>query len=465
MKPLFWELRLLLRNRVFVILMFSYVLAALIAIASGHQRYEQQVLQNQQVEQHYHHELETWRDGDEPLEAGYVGYYQFVPTAVTPSPWAALFIGEGLEHTWNLRIRLLALYGQIYASEIRHYDNWLLGHFDLAFIWVYLLPVVIGLFAVNTIADEKTSGRWPLLRAQAKSSGHFLRSRLNVLFLLISALNFLILLAAALVLPIAVDFTFASILLMLLAYQLFWFALAYLIARQAKNATFNVLSYCSVWLIVALFLPGMHYLTRMNSDEMNLGITVMMEQREQMNDSWDRDKNADFAKFLGLNPQWRETGALPDAFHWKWYYAMQSMSDAAVLDEVEQLKALRMQAYDSAEKWAWISPVMSLQQTLTSVAGTDGVAHQAYLDQIKVFHQNLQKHFYPHYFFDQPYASARLDEIPRLESQANAGNARTGLIQLIASNAMLLLLILLLQKTRRRSVQSIQLATQEWAKT
>lgn len=441
MRQLCWELRILARNRALLMLIFLYTSAACLAIFAGHQGYQKQISQSAQVEARYQDELEKWRGDGEQLESGYVGYYQFVPTAASSSPWAALFTGEQAEHNWHLRVRLLALYGQTYAGEIQHYDYWTLGGFDLGFVWIYLLPVVIGLLCVNIIADEKHSGRWPLIRAQAKSAGHFLISRLSINFLALILLNTVLLLMATIALGIPFDTTWGTVLLLLTAYQLFWCTAAAFIARRERNTTFNVMVYCSIWLVIALVLPGMHYLSRMNSEEMNLGIAVLMEQREQMNDSWDRDKNTDFAKFLERNPQWRETAPLPETFHWKWYYAMQNMSDSAVQEHVDQLRTLRLATYRSASTWAWLSPVMSLQLSLTSIAGSDGPAHQHYLDQVKKLHQSLQSFFYPHYFFDQPFLAARLTNIPVFDDQPNQSDARNGLLQLGFINLIMLSLL------------------------
>lgn len=449
MKSLFWELRLLRNNRAFLLLLAIYSAAALLAVAAGKNAYEASIEQQSQVEAHYQRELEEWRARDETLDAGYLGYYLFVPTAPVTSPWGALFSGESAEHNWNLRIRLLALYGQIYAGEIQHYDNNLFGHFDLAFIWIYLLPITIGLLCVNILADEKNSGRWPLLRAQVKSVSHFLYSRLSIYFIVLTLLNAGILLSATTALDIVVDSKCVAIFGLLLIYQLFWFSVAGAIAHLSKSAGFNVLSYAGLWLFAALLLPGLHYLKHMNSEELDIGIAVLLEQREHMNNSWDRDKNADFAQFLKNNPEWRNTAPLPETFHWKWYYAMQNMSDRAVEEQAEKLRALRLNTHESAALWAWFSPVMSLQQNLLSVAGTHGPAHQEYLDEVKQYHRELGAFYYPHYFFDHPFPREKLDRIPRMQHLVRTGFDHLGVGQLLTACGLAFLLMMLCAKFDR----------------
>lgn len=441
MKYLFWELRLLQCSRSFVVLLAIYTAAALLTIATGKYAYQHSLEQHSRVEAHYQTELDQWRARGEVLDAGYLGYYQFVPTAPVISPWAALFNGEGPDHNWNLRVRLLALYGQIYASEIQHYDNTVLGAFDLAFIWIYLLPIAIGLLCVNILADEKNSGRWPLLRAQVKSVAHFLSARLTIYFLLLTLLNGSILLVAATVLNTAIDQRCLAIFGLLVIYQFFWFSVAGIIAHAGKNAGFNVLSYCGLWLFAAFLLPGLHYLKQMNSEELNTGVAILLEQREQMNDSWDRDKDKDFAQFLQNNPRWQDTSPLPGDFHWKWYYAMRTMSDTAVMDQAEKLRKLRLDAYQSAAFWAWFSPVMSFQRSLHSAAGTHGPAHQEYLDKVTQYHSSLKDFYYPHYFFEEPFPREKLDDIPRMQHVVSTEVDVLGVVQVLTACAAALLLL------------------------
>ena len=441
MKQFVWELHLLARNRAFLILILIYTTAACLAIFAGHQRQQQQSLHNERAEARYQAEIEKWRSSGDELDAGYVGYYQFLPTKPNPSPLAALFPGERPEHNWNLPVRLLALYGQLYAGEIQHYDNWIPGRFDLGFVWTYLLPIVIGLMCVNTIADEKTSGRWPLLRAQVRSARHFLVSRLKVYFVILALLNIGLFSLAAVSVQVPVGATWSVITVLLLIYQLFWFCVVAFIARVERNTIFNVLSYCCIWLVSALLVPGMHYISQMNDQELNLGIAILMEQRQQMNDSWDRNKNADFAEFLEQNPEWNDTGPLPEVFHWKWYYAMQSISDAAVEEYVDQLRSLRLDSYQSASFWAWASPVMSLQHSFSAIAGTDGAAHQHYVDQVQRFHKKMKSFFYPHYFFDRPFPKENLKDIPQFHHEEPQRNLAQGFSQLLSATAVLLLLM------------------------
>ncbi|MGE3956171.1 MAG: hypothetical protein AB7H96_05580 [Vicinamibacterales bacterium] len=89
-----------------------------------------------------------------------------------PSPWAAVAIGQRDVQAFNLKVRLHGLQGQLYDADLGNPLLASFGHFDLAFVLVVLVPlVVIGLgFNVRSSEDEGgisrlSRGRLALRRA------------------------------------------------------------------------------------------------------------------------------------------------------------------------------------------------------------------------------------------------------------------------------------------------------------
>lgn len=56
---------------------------------------------------------------------------------------------------------------------------------------------------------------------------------------------------------------------------------------------------------------------------------LRIEQRQKINDSWDRDKQADSSAFLQRHPQQADTSPITGRFAWHWCYAMLQISDEA----------------------------------------------------------------------------------------------------------------------------------------
>ena len=145
---------------------------------------------------------------------------------------------------------------------------------------------------------------------------------------------------------------------------------------------------------------------------------MLFDQREYMHDSWDRDKQADFDAYLQDYPQWQTTEpTLQQPFDWRWYYAMQHMSDVIVEEAVAQFSDSRVHSHQIGNQVAWLSPVMRLQYSMNRFADTDMLASQAFLDQIGDYHQQLRDYFFDFYFFDKPFTEADFANIPVFEYQ------------------------------------------------
>jgi len=433
------------RSTVTRALLVFYGLLCLLAIFAGHQALKQSTADFAVTEQRFEQQRAHWSDvlaesGDPVYTAGQVGYYTAIPTRHQPTVWNALFPGQRADYNNSMRVRLLAIQGQMNDSALQNYQRAPTGRLDLGFIWVYLLPLLIGVLAVNIVADDQQARRWPLIAASAPSPGKLIFTRLAVRFAALFALNLAVLGLACLTLGIADAAGFAAVTVLLLLYQLFWFALVAWLIGFNGNRRQNLVYYSALWIALAFLVPGISYLARMDSGELGLAIAAQVEQRESMNGSWDKDKQAEFAAYLADHPQWAETAPLGEAFDWKWYYAMQQRSDEAVADEVEAYREKRLAHYRAGLNWSWLSPVMGLQMALQRLADTDALAYQRYLDQIVSYHGELQRDFYFPLLFlkDQSADGVNLAALPRFSYRRMGAGA----VVLQVMTALLLLMAL-----------------------
>ena len=90
-----------------------------------------------------------------PADAGEIGYYHTTFAVHQPSPWASLALGQRDVNPYYLKLRLLGLQGQLYASENVNPTKALTGNFDLAFVVVYLVPLLIIALGFNILSSER----------------------------------------------------------------------------------------------------------------------------------------------------------------------------------------------------------------------------------------------------------------------------------------------------------------------
>jgi len=415
-----FELRLLWQNRLFKWLMLAYVLASLLAIIWGQMGLQREYQQRTISEVNYQTELAEYQD-DAPLDpyaSGYLSYYQFHPVWQTPSAWSALIHGERSEAPSHTRVRLLGLQGQLSNTATGNIAAMPVGKLDLSFIWIYLMPLLIAALSLNLLAEEKASGRWSLLASQVANGGLLLTKKMLIAAGLLALVNLLIMLAAVMLTNIHFDGFWWQVAAILLAYQLCWFLITGWIISLQRTAIFNSLLFISLWIIFAFVLPGLAYLYQTQQQQPAEHVSMVFDQREYMHDSWDKDQQADFDAYLQDYPQWQATeAALDKPFDWRWYYAMQHMSDVIVADAVAQFRQSRLQSHQLGEQFSWVSPVMRLQYSMNRLADTDMLASQSFLDQIADYQQQLRDFFFTFYFLEKPFTEDDFADIPQFDYQ------------------------------------------------
>jgi ABC-2 type transport system permease protein len=95
-----------------------------------------------------------------------------------PAPFARLSIGQRDVNAYYLQLNAQNLYLQLFRSEIANPRKLLAGNFDLSFVIIYLLPLLIIAFTYNLLSDEQERGTLPLLRIQPVPLHHIILCKL-----------------------------------------------------------------------------------------------------------------------------------------------------------------------------------------------------------------------------------------------------------------------------------------------
>jgi ABC-2 type transport system permease protein len=416
-----YELTLLWSGSGIKLALVFYILTAVIAVAQGAQRVAYEKKSHQIVQHQFEKNVSVWQtkiiSGEEDL--GLMGYYLLSPTIHKASPWATLFYGQRDLDLLQQHIRLLALEGQIHATEINNPENQITGFIDLGFVLVYLLPLIIGLMCATLYAQEETKNRWLLLTALAGSGMSVLVQRLWLRFILLTCLNFLIVGAGIVISDINVDRYTAIVFISLILYQLFWFSLCGLIIQLRLKIATSTLSFIAAWLVLIVIIPGLSNLYLANRYSTDDGIALVLKQRQVMNDAWDKDKQTSFADFLQHYPTYADATPLTEPFDWKWYYAMQHMSDIAAAPHLEEYTSVNNKRMTASDQLAWLSAPLSFHQILTQIAQTDAASHNEYLQQIRNYHHRLRDFYYARIFYKTSISEADFAALPRFEYQSS----------------------------------------------
>jgi ABC-2 type transport system permease protein len=345
-------------------------------------------------------------------EPGDGAYYGFQPTWDPPSDLAFAALGSRDIAPAMLRVRALALETQIYENEAGNPELALPGRFDLAFVAVYLAPLVLIALLHDLWSGEREAGRLFALQATPSATRRLWGPRVAVRaggVLLALLLPFAV--GAALsgtALPRALGF--AGLLLLVCA---FWTIAALLVARRTASSAVNAATLAALWFGLTLVAPAAVGLAINAAVPVPDGAAMARENREEVHAGWDKPKAATMARFIAAYPIFADRAAVPQTFTWKWYFAFQHLGDLHVAAEAQAYRDGIARRAALARAAGWLLPPAGLAQAMAAMAGTDVTAQLAYQQRIRAYHRELREFYYDYLFNDKPFGAADLALVPR----------------------------------------------------
>jgi len=407
------ELRLLLRGGPVPAGLAILVVAGVLAIAHGRTVIGRQL---DTLERRADAQATEHRRVFDPLpasaNAGDQLYYLAYHTARMPSSWAALVIGQRDVHPFNLKIRLHALQGQLYDADLGNPLLAALGHFDLAFVLVVLVPLVIVAITFNVHSAEVEGGTWALLRSQPTSAVRILGERCLLRALLVWLPVLGLLLLAVLWAGVPVDGRWCLVAGGSLVYVIIWTGAALGIAALRRSSDFNLLALLGVWVVWTALGPALMNVAAAARYPLPEAMELTVLQRQGYHGAWDEPLDAVMSAFYRRYPEWRSYPVPRDQYSNAWYYAMQQRGD----DMAEAAARRYRQGLEARDAWlarlSWTCPPAAFHRLLTGVARTDLAGHLAYLDSVAAYHERLKRHFLPVIFSDRTVADVAWASVP-----------------------------------------------------
>jgi ABC-2 type transport system permease protein len=406
------ELRLFLRQRVGLPTLVLLILLAVVSVWAGLGEISRQNATIARIQPQQSEDVAAiakWvsKDGD----AGSAAYYTFHATWDAPSKLAFAAIGQRDVAPYILRIRALGLEGQLYESENYNAELALPGRFDWAFVLTYLAPLFLIVLLHDLKSGEREAGRITLLAAMAHNQSALWRRRIVLRVGLVFVALGLPFIIGALISgtpPLHVG----AVLLMSIAYLLFWTLIAILVWSWQKSSVANAATLAASWLILTLILPALAHLAINSAIPVGQGVELTLSQREAVHDGWDKPKEETMQAFFKAHPEWKDTAPIKGGFHWKWYYAFQHVGDMSASDRAHAYRS-GLEARDKATlRTGFLFPAVGVQTLIHRLAQTDLTAQLAYQDRIRSFHAQLRRFYYPYVFNETLFREADFAKLP-----------------------------------------------------
>jgi ABC-2 type transport system permease protein len=341
--------------------------------------------------------------------------YAIDEPALLPSrPLGFLSMGAGDSLPAAARITLyadpLALFDEPAGTE--NPEVLALGRFDLAFVFVWLLPLAVLAVSHDVVSADRDSGIWSMLASQPLPVGLLLVVRLTLVGLSVLAVAMAVVVVGILVdrrSPAPVDL--ALLALHLAGYIAFWLALAAVVATRRWSSSANALTLVVLWLVLVPVAPEV------------LRASLALGGRTPDRPAMVAEAQRVYAKavaaaedlmdeYYRAHPEYDRTVAPGIDRPMRDYWIALDAAGRAAAPALTTFETAR-DAYDRRLTAAqWVLPSLALQRGLERLAGNDDARHWRFEAQARAYYQTMQAVVIPRLFESRPWDLPAYEALP-----------------------------------------------------
>lgn len=443
------ELQLLTRNGWFVALTVLLLVLVAYAVHNGNAHFEQRKseltelrLQRQVALEELKKVADQVANGENPDN-----YFNVSPIRVSistgalatmePDPHSVLAIGQSDLYAQQFKISSRDDMALLSFTELSNPVQLLLGNFDLSFVVIYLLPLLVIAFSYNLFSAEKESGSLHLLAANPINLKVWLLQKTLIRLIIVSAIFMLALVASCLMYNLPLDAGVFKMLLSALIYMAFWFSLTYLLGSLGKSSEKNAVYAIGLWIVLVLIIPSAVSQTA-NSIYPTPSRAILINEVRMLKKEISEKQDEVLDQYLRDHPELVADNENASMF-WKNYFASQEMMEKSleplILDFDSKLK--KQQGWVS--RLRFLSPAIVVMDAYNETGATSTRHYASFKDQVVGFHMTWREHFLPFVFENKTLTARDIDQLPEFAFDTQAIDTR------INANLAYLMVITLLQ--------------------
>lgn len=354
--------------------------------------------------------VSSWQMPDKPATIG--NYYPRV-AYMPPKPLALFATGQSDMFAHYVKPSMRGEAMMLDFTEMTNPVQLLFGSFDLAFVFIYLLPLIVIAFTYDLLSREREQGALRLIAAQPLSVLHWLWQKTLVRILVLGTLLSLALLLSlglqgALTAEILPDLLLCW--LLSLAYMIFWFALAFLINLLGQSSSQNAVSMLSLWVLFVLLIPAVVaqlgnslYPVPSRAGLVNELRLVTAEVNEKADDI--------LSNFLRDHPELASEEEQQAGF-WQRYLASQRVIQEEIRPVLNTYEAQLAQQQQWTQRGKLLSPALLLQDSFNELSGTSNRHYEHFRSEVVRFAEDWRAFFMPLIFKNQAVDKNVMAELP-----------------------------------------------------
>lgn len=331
--------------------------------------------------------------------------------ALPPAPLAIVSSGQSDVYPYYYKITLSKKQALYHSEELENPQILFNGRFDLSFVIIFLLPLLIIGFTYNVYSAEKEAGTLTLLAAQNTSVQKIIRHRFLFRYLFFNLFFTALLVLGLLLFGVGIGALLDALPVAGITwlYTAFWFALSYGVNSLKKTSGAAATVLTGVWLALVLLIPTLISAVIDAVHPMPSKLHLITQTRAA-SDSIAKNK-AVLSRFLEEHPEFK-----PVAADLKDRNPVTLRNRIEVETLVERLKAgytaVAKKREGTVAAYRFLSPALFVQQALNKAAGTNDGRYKAFSQEVTAYQQRFRSYFEPLVYRQEKFTAADLDKVP-----------------------------------------------------
>lgn len=406
------------------------------AIYSGrqttyHQKTVIDTLKRQYV-QDYDLALKKFTDTLSPeakAQASYAGLPQMInfripPLAINaPQGLATLSVGQRDVNPYYQKVKSSVNFLDNENVELSNPFTLFTGNFDLAFVLVYLLPLLIIALCYNVFAEELEKGTYALLRIQSQGVFKVINAKLAFRLVLAVTITLLLSLLGFWVSSGIGQVSVTGIMLWCYAsllYVGFWVSVCYFVVQLKRNAVVSALSLLGIWLFFLVLLPSLANTYVAVAKPTPLRADLASYQRHVSEEIWSTKPQLLADTFNRNNPQYNSTiNPAKDSTRngERFVVAYYDLLERKVSSYAKKIDQEIRERNRLSDQISLINPSVSLQYLYNEVAHSGRADYLSFQQQISQFQRVWRHHLYQRQLAEINFKKEELAQLPKFKRE------------------------------------------------
>ena len=311
------------------------------------------------------------------------------PAVLPPAPLGGLAIGQNDLLPAYYEVTARGEYSFLSRHELDNALRLSVGNFDVAFVVVWLLPLLVIALAFNIVSGERERGVLAQAVAAGASPAEFVAikvlTRAGALAVAICA--GLVLAALAAGVPLAEPGSLVLLALWILAtllYAAFWFALSLFVNSRPRASDQNASLLAGLWLLLVIVAPSLTNLAATTLFPAPSRVALTTELREATEQA-DKDAAKARDQYFFDHPE-MGSGEMDKTAYYQSVARSEASIAAAMRPHLAEFDRQALRQRQLVDGLQYFSPGTLTYQLLTALSGSDGNRHSDFREQTVSFH-------------------------------------------------------------------------------